>query len=79
MNESLTKQVIKTIAETLGIEPAEISLADDLYLDLNASPQEINLIVEQLQEIFDATLPDLNSEESITVGQLAELVYDSTL
>jgi acyl carrier protein len=71
--------IIKIIEETLGVEAADITPQSDFYLDLNATPEELEKIKVSLETSLDIILPELNQESLTTVADLAELVEDQSL
>lgn len=74
-----TEQTVLTIiAEVLGVEPADITKDADFTLDLNATPEDITKIKQNLEQTLDVVLPDLNQPDLI-VSELLGLVEDSLL
>jgi acyl carrier protein len=71
--------IIKIIEETLGVEATDITPQSDFYLDLNATPEELEKIKVSLETTLDIILPELNQESLTTVADLAELVEDQSL
>ena len=75
-----TQQVIFTIiANTLGVEPTDITLESDFLLDFNATQTDMNDIKSSIETALDITLSEFDEEPPVTIGDLMELVEDSLL
>lgn len=67
---NIEEQVIKMVAEQLGIKDAEVKLESSLVDDLGADSLDTVELIMALEEEFDTEIPDEEAEK-ITTVQLA--------
>lgn len=72
-------EVIKTIAEHLGLAPEEIDRHANLRDDLALGPLELNDLLESLQQKFEITLDEKDLANMQTVSDLIVLVEDNQI
>lgn len=77
MNTDL--EVIKVIAEHLGLAPEEIDRQASLREDLTLGPLELNDLFEKLQRHFDVTIEPRDLANAQTVNDLIVLVEDNQI
>ena len=76
--EEIFKKVQRSIFETSGFSQNEISLTDDLELDLQLGSLDKFNLFDDLETVFSITMPDNCMEEIKTVEQLVNTIYELT-
>ena len=77
MSEDL--EIIKAIAEHLGLAPGELDRGASLRDDLTLGPLEVNDLLESLQKRFNIVFESEEVENLKTVSDLIVLVEDNLL
>ncbi len=72
-------EVIKVIAEHLGLAPEEIDRNASLREDFTLGPLEFNDLLEKLQTHFDITIEARDLTNVQTVNDLIVLVEDNQI
>ena len=68
-----------TIAEIFGVEVDEVTPKSSFHLDFNASPEDMNQLKEQLDQVLDITLPELTPTSPATISDLLIMIEDTLL
>lgn len=77
MNQEL--EIIKAIAQNLGLAPEELDREASIRDDLALGPLEINDLLESLQRRFNIVFESDEVENLKTVNDLVVLVEDNLL
>lgn len=77
MNQEL--EIIKAIAEHLGLAPQELDRGASIRDDLTLGPLEVNDLLESLQKRFNIVFESEEVENLKTVNDLIILVEDNLL
>lgn len=72
-------QIIKAIAEHLGLVPADLDRHASLRDDLNLGPIETNDLLTQLAGEFNITFDADQVEDLQTIGDLIVLIEDNLI
>jgi len=70
--DTYTKAVYEILVEQLDVDPAQITLDSKIQEDLGADSLDIMEIIMAVEERFQITIPDEESEKVRTVGDLLE-------
>lgn len=73
---ALEKEVIKIIADRLGIAPNEITMESSFTKDLNASQLEITDLILALEENFRLKIPEEELGNLEKVGDLISYISE---
>ena len=74
---SVQERVIDIVAEQLGVNKEQITLATSFVNDLGADSLDTVELVMELEEEFDVNIPDDAAEKIQTVGQAVEYIEKS--
>jgi len=72
-------QLPQVIAESLGVEVAEITDLSDFRLDFNATNQDLQNLQATLESSLEVTLPDFTEIDPFTYNDLRMIVEDSII
>lgn len=72
-------EVIKAVAEHLGLAPEELDRNASLRDDLTLGPLELNDLLEALQQKFKVTLEERDLANVQTVNDLIVLIEDNQI
>lgn len=70
--DTYTKAVYEILVEQLDVDPAQITLDSKIQEDLSADSLDVMEIIMAVEERFQITIPDEESEKVRTVGDLLE-------
>lgn len=70
--DEVLQRVVRLVAEQAGVAAETIRETDDLFNDLAFDSLDVIETAMEVEEEFDVTLPDETSQESRTVGQIAD-------
>ncbi|HYA21673.1 MAG TPA: acyl carrier protein [Thermoproteota archaeon] len=73
---SVESKVKKVLAETLGVDEAEVKRDSRFVEDLGVESLDTVEIVAALEEEFDIEIPDEDAERNVTVGQAIDYIED---
>jgi len=73
------KEVIKEIAQYLGLAPNDLDGHALLQEDLNLSPVELNDLIAHLSATFDVILPTEELSEVKSINDLIVLIEDNLI
>ena len=68
--KALNQTVRRVLARHLGLPPSNIHAWQDLEADLDVTPLELVLVVQEVEEIVDVPLPVEDAASFRTVGDL---------
>ena len=71
-SDTYTKAVYEILVEQLDVDPSQITLDSKIQEDLCADSLDIMEIIMAVEERFQITIPDEESEKVRTVGDLLE-------
>ncbi len=74
--EEIQKRVVEIVAEQLGLNNDEVKPDSDLFEDLGADSLDVVELVMGLEEEFDITVPDEETEGLLTISKIAEYIFD---
>ncbi|MBL4701029.1 MAG: acyl carrier protein [Phycisphaeraceae bacterium] len=66
---SVEERVTAIVAEQMGVDKGEISLATNFVDDLNADSLDTVELVMEFEDEFETSIPDDQAEKITTVGQ----------
>jgi acyl carrier protein len=70
--DTYTKAVYEILVEQLDVTPSQINLDSKIQEDLGADSLDVMEIIMAVEERFQITIPDEESEKVRTVGDLLE-------
>jgi acyl carrier protein len=71
-SEQVAKEATEIIAEFFQRPEDSLKPSDDLYNDLGADSLDIIELTMEIEEHFDITVPDENTENTHTIGDIIE-------
>lgn len=77
MNQEV--EILKVIAEHLGLSPEDVDRHADLREELNLGPIELNDLLSDLSKRFNVSFDDADIEDLQKVDDLIVLVEDNSL
>ncbi len=75
----IEQQIIKAIAEHLGLSPEDVDRHALLREELNLGPIELNDLLADLSQKFNVTFDDVETEDLKRIDDLIVLVEDNLL
>jgi acyl carrier protein len=73
--EEVIETLCRLAAEQVSSDPAGVTLDTDFYTDLNYDSLNLVEYVMEIEEEFDLTIPDQQTEGVRTVGQVLERLW----
>lgn len=74
MSEKITLTVIQLVADKLGIEPDRINLSTSFADDLGSDPLDTEEIIEEVEKLYNLTIPEEDLEKLTTVGEIVAFI-----
>lgn len=71
---ALAEEVTRVICEHFEVNPAQVTRATRFQEDLGADSLDVVELVMKLEEVFDLTIPDDDSQKIRTVGDAIDYV-----
>lgn len=76
MSDVIDPKIKQIILEQLGVEPDKVTLEASFVDDLNADSLDIVELVMAMEENFDIEIPDKDTEQLKTVGDVQNYLKD---
>ena len=70
----MTEELRALVVDQLDVEPDDVRLESDLVADLGADSLDVVELVMAIEEAFDLSIPDRETEAVRTFGDAVELV-----
>jgi acyl carrier protein len=78
MSQSIEEKVRSIICDQLGVAPEKVTLTASFIDDLGADSLDIVELVMTMEEEFDLSIPEQDSEKMKTVGDVMKYITEKT-